>query len=181
MDKDAHRTPPLAILPNVVPHAERPAEIAHLVFFTTQTNPPTYQKSYYLPQLDCGKLCQLILLILDAHYYICQYLTSQLMDSLSRFGEMVRKLREQRNLLQRQVASKLEIDTPMLSKIERGERRAKREQVKMLAEILEADQEEMITLWLADKVYEIVKDESNAIKALQVAKQEISYSKEQSR
>lgn len=99
------------------------------------------------------------------------------MNSANRFGDMVRKLREQQNLLQRQIAGKLEIDTPMLSKIERGERKAKREQVILLAKILEADQEELVTLWLADKVYEVVKDESNAIKALQVAEQELSYPK----
>lgn len=42
------------------------------------------------------------------------------------FGEHIKQLREQNQLLQRQVASVLEIDTAMLSKIERGERRAKR-------------------------------------------------------
>ncbi len=99
------------------------------------------------------------------------------MNIVTRFGDKVRKLREQHNLLQRQVAGKLEIDTPMLSKIERGERRAKREQVILLANILEADQEELVTLWLADKVYEVVKDENNAIKALRVAEGEINYSK----
>ncbi|MBS1539517.1 MAG: helix-turn-helix transcriptional regulator [Bacteroidetes bacterium] len=47
----------------------------------------------------------------------------------NQFGERLKQLREQNNLLQRQVASLLEIDTPMLSKIERGERKAKKEQV----------------------------------------------------
>ena len=78
---------------------------------------------------------------------------------MNKFGDRVRELREQQNLLQRQVAGKLDIDTPMLSKIERGERRAKREQVIIFSEILSADQNELITLWLADRVYEIVKDE----------------------
>ena len=45
------------------------------------------------------------------------------------FGEHIKQLREQNQLLQRQVASILEIDTAMLSKIERGERRAKREYI----------------------------------------------------
>jgi transcriptional regulator with XRE-family HTH domain len=102
------------------------------------------------------------------------------MNIVNCFGDMVRKLREQRQLLQRQVASKLEIDTPMLSKIERGERRAKRKQVVLLAETLSADQEELVTLWLADKIYEVVKDESCALHALQVAKEEISYMKKRS-
>jgi transcriptional regulator with XRE-family HTH domain len=99
------------------------------------------------------------------------------MKSVNRFGDMVRKLRQQQNFLQRQIAGRLEIDTPMFSKIERGERRAKREQVVLLAKILNADQEELVTLWLADKVYEVVKDESTAIHALQVAEEEINYGK----
>lgn len=45
------------------------------------------------------------------------------------FGERIRELRESQGLLQRQLAANLEIDTPMFSKIERGERKAKREQV----------------------------------------------------
>jgi hypothetical protein len=47
----------------------------------------------------------------------------------------------------------------MYSKIERGERNAKREQVLKLAKLLEADKEELLTLWLAGQVYEIVKNE----------------------
>ena len=49
-----------------------------------------------------------------------------------------------------------EIDTPMFSKIERGDRRAKREQVIKLAEYLHQDEKEMLTLWLADKVLDAV-------------------------
>ena len=96
---------------------------------------------------------------------------------MNRFGDRVRELREQQNLLQRQVAGKLDIDTPMLSKIERGERRAKREQVITFSKILSADQNELIILWLADRVYEIVKDEDLAKDALKVAEKECKYAK----
>lgn len=96
---------------------------------------------------------------------------------MNKFGDRVRELREQQNLLQRQVAGKLDIDTPMFSKIERGERRAKREQVIIFSEILSADQNELITLWLADRVYEIVKDEDLAKDALKVAEKECEYAK----
>lgn len=56
------------------------------------------------------------------------------------FGERIKKLWESKELLQRQLAATLEIDTPMFSKIECGERRAKREQVILLAELLQADE-----------------------------------------
>ena len=81
-------------------------------------------------------------------------------------GKRIKELREERHLLQRQLAASLEIDTPMYSKIERGERKAKREQVLQLAELLNTDKDELLTLWLAGQVYEIVKDENNAIGAL---------------
>ena len=41
-------------------------------------------------------------------------------------GNKIKSLRDEQGILQRQVAAYLEIDTPMFSKIERGDRRAKR-------------------------------------------------------
>ena len=72
------------------------------------------------------------------------------------FGNKIRELRDEQGLLQRQLAAALEIDTPMFSKIERGDRRAKREQVVKLAELLHQDENEMLKLWLADKVIDAV-------------------------
>jgi len=93
------------------------------------------------------------------------------------FGERIKTLREDRVLLQRQLAAQLDIDTPMFSKIERGERRAKREQVIKLAELLHADVNELLTIWLADKVYDVVKDEEVAEFALKVAEDALKYTK----
>lgn len=93
------------------------------------------------------------------------------------FGERIKELRESQGLLQRQLAASLEIDTPMFSKIERGERRAKREQVSKLAELLQCDENELLTVWLADQVYEILKDEETASSALKVAESTLKYSK----
>ena len=72
------------------------------------------------------------------------------------FGKKIRVLRDELGVLQRQLAALLEIDTPMFSKIERGDRRAKREQVIKLAEYFHQDENEMLTLWLADKVLDAV-------------------------
>lgn len=92
-------------------------------------------------------------------------------------GEKIKELRESKGLLQRQLAASLEIDTPMFSKIERGERRAKREQVVKLAELLQTDENELLTVWLADQVYEIVRGEETAAGALKVAESTLKYSK----
>ena len=65
-------------------------------------------------------------------------------------GNKIRSLRDEQGILQRQVAAYLEIDTPMFSKIERGDRRAKRSQVIQMATYFKVDEKEMLTLWLAD-------------------------------
>lgn len=62
------------------------------------------------------------------------------------FGDRIRELRDEQGVLQRQLAALLEIDTPMFSKIERGDRRAKREQVVKLAQYLHQDEKKMLTL-----------------------------------
>ena len=87
----------------------------------------------------------------------------------NQFGEQIKKLREQENLLQRQVASQLDLDTPLLSKIERGERTAKKEIVSRLAKLLKSDEKELLTLWLADQLHNLAKDEDVALTAMEVA------------
>jgi len=85
------------------------------------------------------------------------------------FANKIRRLREERELLQRQLAAALEIDTPMYIKIECGERPAKRTQVIALAQLLSTDETELLTLWLADIVLEALEGE----KELEIAKENI--------
>lgn len=94
---------------------------------------------------------------------------------MSKFGERIRQLREEQSFLQKHIAAQLDIDTPMLSKIERGERKAKKEQVLLLAGILKVPQSDLLTLWLADQVYDVVKDEDVALRAIQLAEEQVKY------
>ena len=90
------------------------------------------------------------------------------------FGNKIRFLRDQQGILQRQVAAYLEIDTPMFSKIERGERRAKRSQVIQMATYFKVDEKEMLTLWLADKVLDALEDEDELkLTAIETAKSKL--------
>lgn len=89
------------------------------------------------------------------------------------FGQHIKQLREQNQLLQRQVASILEIDTAMLSKIERGDRRAKREYIPTLSNLFKANEKELFNIWLADQVYEIIKEEDDPTEILQTVEREI--------
>lgn len=90
-----------------------------------------------------------------------------------KLGERIRELRKRQGLLQRQLSAKLDIDTPMFSKIERGERRAKREQVLKMAELLKVDAQDLLALWLADQILEIVADEDLGLQALKMASKDI--------
>jgi len=90
-----------------------------------------------------------------------------------KLANRIKELRESQGLLQRQLSAQLEIDTPMFSKIERGERRAKREQVLKIAELLKADEQELLALWLADQILEITTDEEQALQALKMATKDI--------
>ncbi|OIP83255.1 MAG: transcriptional regulator [Porphyromonadaceae bacterium CG2_30_38_12] len=75
------------------------------------------------------------------------------------FADKIRQLREERKLLQCHLAAVLDKDTPMFSKIERGEQPAKHTQVIAIAKILTADENELLTLWLADKLLDVLEGE----------------------
>ena len=91
------------------------------------------------------------------------------------FGNKIKALRDEQGVLQRQLAAYLEIDTPMFSKIERGDRRAKRSQVIMLAEYFHVDEKEMLTLWLADKILDALEGEEElGLDAIETAKSKMA-------
>ncbi len=92
---------------------------------------------------------------------------------MNQFGDRIKELRVLQGLLQRQIANQLDMDTPMLSKIERGERKAKRQHVTVLSKIFNLPKNDLLSLWLADKLFDVVKDEEVALKALSVTENEV--------
>ncbi|HEX5555134.1 MAG TPA: helix-turn-helix transcriptional regulator [Chitinophagaceae bacterium] len=84
------------------------------------------------------------------------------------FGSKIKRLRKEKHIPQRQLASILEIDTATYCKIEKGDRRTKREQVFTLAKSLQTDAKELLRLWSADKVYDIIAEEDEATQILNV-------------
>ena len=89
------------------------------------------------------------------------------------FGNYIRKLREEKQLLLREVASQMNIDTALLSKIERGTRMARKEQVEDLAKALNKSKNELLNFWMADKIVKMIKDESNSTEILKKVEEEI--------
>lgn len=74
------------------------------------------------------------------------------------FSERIKELRIQNQMPQRQLAAALDIDTATYCKIEKGERKVKKEQVPILSKLLNVDADHLLTLWLADQISAIVSD-----------------------
>ena len=88
---------------------------------------------------------------------------------MNNLGQKIREAREKQHLLLRQVAAYLEVDTALMSKAERGERNLSREQVLKLSIFLKTSEEELISLWLCDKIIGVVGDDSYALKGIKKA------------
>jgi len=96
------------------------------------------------------------------------------MDSL---GNRIKQLREQKELPLRTVAAYLDIDQAILSKIEHGHRKATREQVVQLAKYFKIEENELLVIWLSDKLAHELKDEVLSKQALKAAEKKIDFLK----
>ena len=92
---------------------------------------------------------------------------------MNKFGDIIRTKREEEKMLLRHLSAELDIDTAMLSKIERGEKTAKREYVEQLAKIFNLNYNQLYSLWLADQIFQLIENEDQALQALEIAKQEL--------
>ena len=77
-------------------------------------------------------------------------------------GELIKSHREQEQLSQKVVADAIGVDVPMYSRMERGQRPIKKEQIKVLSDLLKIQEMELYKYWVAEKVYNIVAEEKNA-------------------
>ncbi len=90
-------------------------------------------------------------------------------------GKQIRKLREDQGLPLRKVSAKLDIDQSILSKIERGERKASKELIIQIARIFKVDEKDLLVNYLSDRVLYDLKDEDLATDALKMAEKKIKY------
>lgn len=93
-------------------------------------------------------------------------------------GKKLRLLREQCKLPLRKVAALIDIDVAILSKMERGERKLTKDVVLKLANIYKYNTDELLVLFLTDKIMYEIQDEELGEKALKVAEERIKYLKE---
>lgn len=92
-------------------------------------------------------------------------------------GECLRELRESKGLLLREVGGALSLDTALLSKFERNERKPTKDQVLAFAQYFNANSKNLLVAWLSDKITDEVANEKVALKAVQVAEKKIRDSK----
>ena len=92
-----------------------------------------------------------------------------------KFIDKIKKLREEQSLTQRQVAAELGIDVAMYNRLEKGERSMKRELVKNLAHVYGISEDELLTLWLAGKVYALLSEEDFAEDVISMVAEDITF------
>lgn len=90
-------------------------------------------------------------------------------------GELVRSLRLKGGYPLRKIAAMLDIDQAILSKMERGQRKFKKDQVIKLAGYFNYDKKEMLINFLSDQVIGGIDNEDFAMEVLQVAEEKIAY------
>jgi transcriptional regulator with XRE-family HTH domain len=95
--------------------------------------------------------------------------------STEKIGEKLRHIREEKKLPLRKVAALIDIDVAILSKMERGERKITKEVVLKLAEIYDYNTDDLLVLFLSDKILYEIQGEDLGIEALKVAEERAKY------
>lgn len=96
---------------------------------------------------------------------------------MSTLGNKLRKLREKNGLSLRKAAVQIDVDVAILSKMERGERKFSKELILKLANLYNANSDDLIIDFLSEKVYYELIDEEYGLQALKVAEEKIKYNK----
>lgn len=82
------------------------------------------------------------------------------------FGELIRNRRKEKGLPLRKIAAECNIDTSILSKIERSERFAASEIIPILSKSLDIEFKELQTLYLTEKISAEYGDEKYFLESL---------------
>jgi HTH-type transcriptional regulator, competence development regulator len=83
-------------------------------------------------------------------------------------GEKLKALREAKGLLQRQAAATIQVDTAYMSKMEHNEKPVNRNHLKKLAKLYGVSEAELLPLWLAAKVLQVIKKQEYGKEALKL-------------
>ena len=81
-------------------------------------------------------------------------------------GKYIKELREKKGLFLRQVGSALELDNAFISKVENEEKLLPKKHLERLADFLEVPLNELLVLWLSDKIMSLIDDKEVGKQAL---------------
>lgn len=91
------------------------------------------------------------------------------------FGETIKEIRHKEVLTLKEVASRLKIDTSLLSKIEKNQRKPSKQFIKDFSDIFHLSERELTIAFLSDSIVYSIQEEEVAHEALKVAESKISY------
>lgn len=89
------------------------------------------------------------------------------------FGKRIKELRESKGLFLREVGAALELDNAFISKVENGERLLPRKHIEKLAKFFNTDINELLVLWLSDKIIELLLNEPVAEQVLKISQKRL--------
>lgn len=95
---------------------------------------------------------------------------------MSNLGQLIRDNRKQNNLLLRELAATLEIDTAILSKIERGERMPTDEQIEKLSKALNIEVKKLVENQIIDKIIMTLHKVDNQLEIIEIIRKKIKLS-----
>ena len=98
-------------------------------------------------------------------------------NRMKTIGEIIRERRESKGMLLKEVATALDVDLSLLSRIERGDKRPTRNHISKLSQILQIDERELVVAYLSDRLVYEIRNEDLATEALKMAEQKIKYLK----
>jgi len=94
------------------------------------------------------------------------------------FGDTIKTLREEKNLTLREVSEYLKIDTSMLGKIEKNNRKPTKDLIGKFAKLFNVSEKKLTIEFLSDSVaYQIMDEEDFASEVLKVAEKKVKYLK----
>ena len=87
---------------------------------------------------------------------------------------LLKSAREYKGLKTLETARLLKIDGALISKFESGQRIPTKSQLIQLADLYEIDQDQLVLLWLKEKVLRLVSEEALGLQALEAAVQQLN-------
>ena len=94
-------------------------------------------------------------------------------------GDTLKCAREEKELILRKVAAKVDIDQSLISKFEKNERKPTMEQIVRLAKFYGLSENELIINWYSEKIADELKYTESTSEILKVEEEKINYYKAQ--